>query len=308
VVGVAVLLTCGQRRTENETMPALEVLEQRLLLSGGAAESVQATVQVVQALDLYELLGGGKTLREHLDSTIGQVRGLLAAAQGVLNPWEGALLWSHLQDYVATPQPILVNPSSPSAPGARPVYFVNGIQTTRDEAIADAQGLADQLGRPVALIYNPTTGLPGDAERALGDLLWMPPLPQPDPVVREVAGVLLAAWESGQPVDVVGFSEGAASVNDAVRTLDALGLGVWVYDNVSVVLVAAPLGPFDAAGTAHFERLDNVGDPVVELLGDRRLSLLAKLAPPATTLSGLLDVHYFLDSYVGQVVGALGSG
>jgi hypothetical protein len=285
-------------------MPALEILEDRLLLSANAMEPMQGSSQLAQALDVYELLGGGKTLREEIDTAVGQVRGLLSAVQGVLNPGESALMWSHLQDFVATPQPITVNPSYPVPPGTRPVYFVNGILTTRDEAIAEAQGLANQLGRPVALIYNPTTGVVGDVERTVGDLVWFPPLPQPDLTVRELTGVLVAAWESGQPVDIVGYSEGAAIANDAVRTMYALGLGSWVFDNVAAVLVGAPLGPFEAAGTAHFQRLDNVGDPVVEFLGDRRLSVLAKLEPPASTLAGLIDLHSFLGSYVSQIAAA----
>jgi hypothetical protein len=264
-------------------------------------QSFQASIQLAQALDVYELLGGGKGLREEIDTAAGQIRGLLAAEQGVLNPQVSAVMWSRLEAYVATPQPIMVNPTYPIAQGTRAVYFVNGIQTTQQDAIADAQGLANQLRRPVALIYSPTTGLVGDVVRAAGDLAWFPPLPQPDLAARQLAGVLLTAWATGQPVEIVGFSEGAAIANDAIRTLDALGLGAWVYENVSVILVGAPLSPIEAAGTAHFQRMDNVGDPVVEFLGDRALSLVAKLQPPADSLTGLLALHSFLGSYVSQL-------
>jgi hypothetical protein len=298
--GVDVFRTCCCP-WENATMPVLEQLEERLLLSASSMTSMPASTALAQELDVNALLSGSKVLLEQIDSMAGQVEGLLAAAQGTLTPWESALMSSHLQDYVATPQPILVSPVQPVAPGARPVYFVNGILTTRDEAIADAQGLANQLGRPVTLIYNPTTGALGDLRRTVGDVLWFPPLPQPNVAVQELAGVLLAAWQSGQPVDIVGYSEGAAIANDAVRTMDALGLGSWTYNNVSVVLVGAPLGPFDAAGTAHFQRIDNIGDPVVELFGDLNGSQLGTFLLPASNLMGVLGLHSFLDSYVGQI-------
>jgi hypothetical protein len=293
-------------------MPVLEQLEERMLLAaassappGVVAELVQPDSALNQALDAYELAGGGKGLRQSLDSLAGQVRGWQDEILGVLDPGRSALMWAQLQDYISSPQPILVNPGSAAAPRTPPVYFVNGIRTTHDEAIAEARALADHLGRPVALLYNPTTGLLGDVTRTLSDLVWFPPLPQPDPVARQLAGVLLSAWEAGQPVDVVGYSEGAVIANNALRTLYALELGGWTYSDVALVSVGAPLGPWQAAGTARFERIDNVGDPVAEFLGDRRGSLIAKLAPPADSLRGLLQLHAFLPSYLSQISAAV---
>jgi hypothetical protein len=289
-------------------MPVLERLEERLLLTGASwtplgvlAELRQPGSALNQALDAYELAGGSKVLRQNLDSVAGQLRGWQTGLLGIANPWERALMWANLPDYVASPQPILVQPTLALAPGSQPVYFVNGIQNSPDEAIAEAKALADHLGRPVALLYNATTGVVGDLVRTLGDLTWQPPLPQPDPAARQLAGVLLQAWETGQPVDIVGHSEGAAITNDALRTLYALGLGGWTYQKVAVVAVAAPLGPFQAAGTEHFQRIDNIGDPVVELLGDRRQSVTGKLTLATDSLSQLVQLHEFLPSYLGQI-------
>jgi hypothetical protein len=281
-------------------MLELEQLGERILPSAMPPGPPPALASANQALDVYEAFTGNKALREQLDTEAGQVRGWLAAAQGVLQPARAALMQAFLANYVQAPQPTLVNPSYAIPPGRQTVYYVNGILTTPDEALAEAQALADQLGRPVGLIYNTTEGTAGDVLQTVGDLAWFPPLPQPDPTARELAGLLLSAHQAGQTVDLVAYSRGAATANDALLAVSALGLGPWAYANVAVVSVAAPLGPFQADGTAHFQRLDNIGDPVVEFLGDRRGSLLAKLDPTLYDLPVSVEDHFFAN-YVGQI-------
>jgi hypothetical protein len=259
---------------------------------------------VSRALDSSQLLTGSTSLRENFDIQAGQVRGLLDGAEGLLQPGRRLMMETFLADFASPPQPIPVNPSYPIPPGHQTVYYVNGILTTPGDAVAEAQALADQLGRPVDLLYDPTQGLAGDVLQTLGDLLWSPPLPQPDRTARELAGLLLSARQSGQTVDIVAYSRGAATANDALRAVDALGLGPWAYSHVAEVLVAAPLGPFQAAGTAHLRRIDNTGDPVVEFLGDRRASLLAKLDPATYDPSVSIPRHFFLGNYVNQVTTA----
>jgi hypothetical protein len=262
-------------------------------------------MQADRALDAYELATGDKTLREEFDTAAGQVRGLRDAIDGALHPLVAAFMQATLGDYTSPPKPVLVTPSQAAAPGGEPVYFVNGILTSRTGAIADAQALANQIDRPVELLYNPTHGVVGDVVQTIADLLWFPPLPQPDGTARELTRVLLSAREQGRTVDVVGYSRGAATVNDALRAMDALSLGAWTYNDVAVLLVAAPLGPSQAAGTVRFQRIDNVGDPVVEFLGDRRDSLVGKLDPITFNLPVSISRHFFVPSYVGQITPAL---
>ncbi len=254
-----------------------------------------------RALDAYELLTHNTSLRESLDSLAGQVVGVHEALNGLLHPLTGAIMQSMLGDYSSPARSVLVNPTTATPAGGEPVFYVNGIDTTRAEAVTDAQGLANQLDRPVQLLYNPTHGLVRDIVRVIGDLLWSPPLPQPDHTARELTDVLLSAQQQNQTVDIVAYSGGTVATNDALRTMDALGLGPWTYSHVALICVAAPLGPFQADGTAHFQRIDNIGDPVAEFLGDRRDSLLAKLDPVTYDLPVSLDQHSFLSSYVSQI-------
>lgn len=281
-------------------MPELERLEARTLPSVAPSQPLAAILAFNEALDLYELAGGGKALRQNVQSAADRAAGLGHAIAGALEPAQSALLWAFLGNYVSTPQPILVNPGSQSPVNGQPVYYVNGVGNTQDDAVLEAKALANQLHRPVALIYNPTHGLFDDVLRTTADLLWQPPQPQPDPATRELAGVMLSAWQKGQTVDVVGYSEGAVLVNNALLTMDDLGLGSWAFTHVAVLSVAAPLGSLPADGTAHFQRIDNAGDPIVELFGDRQFSLLGKIDLLFLGRDSI-NLHYFLSGYLGQL-------
>ncbi len=58
------------------------------------------------------------------------------------------------------------------------VYYVNGMDTSKERAEAEARALSKQIGCPVWLIYNDTHGWGSDLVEAAYDRAW-PFLPQP---------------------------------------------------------------------------------------------------------------------------------
>src|SRR5687768_16981038 len=61
----------------------------------------------------------------------------------------------------------------PPPPQPTRTYYVNGIMTGKDEAVAAAELLGEELGREVTLNYNPTEGFGKDVKEAMKNLKQM---------------------------------------------------------------------------------------------------------------------------------------
>ncbi|MEN1678341.1 MAG: PE-PPE domain-containing protein [Planctomycetota bacterium] len=170
----------------------------------------------------------------------------------------------------------LMSPPTPVAiqEGAgTPVYYVNGIFTNKKIATDEAKALAGRLpGRPVWLIYNEGTApsenqqLAGrDIEEAYRDRVWPvyltglltgrsfgaglttalggdSPL-QHNPATRGLAWLMhrQATQSPGEPFAVVGYSQGAMIVRNALFTLAILGHQQYVEQQMAAVLPGLPI-------------------------------------------------------------------
>lgn len=154
-----------------------------------------------------------------------------------------------------------------------PVYYVNGIFTSEAVAKNEAIELAKRLpGRPVSLVYNRGTApsdsrlLAGqDLEEAYRDRVWPvyltglltgrslgaglttalggdSPL-QHNPATRGLAWLMhqQATRSPGEPFAVVGYSQGAMIVRNALFTLAILGHQEFAERQVSAVLPGLPI-------------------------------------------------------------------
>ena len=147
-----------------------------------------------------------------------------------------------------------------------PVYYVNGMWTKRNDVVegadvgaeGEALALAEQLRRPVRLIYN--DGSPGsekDVREAFQDRIWPYKVSaailgmsdevfvgdegkvklQHNPVTSQVAHLL---YHSDDPIDVVGYSQGSLIIKNACFTLQLLGSEKKVEKQVRLVVAGPP--------------------------------------------------------------------
>jgi len=173
----------------------------------------------------------------------------------------------------------------------RPVYFINGIWTTEEKARETAKKLADQVERPVHLIYNPSsfnppdhrTGTPGifdDIAEAACDRIWplvtctmQPALfgllgvehVQANVTTRQVTHVLYHAEE---PVSVVSHSQGCIIVRNACFALFLLRNGRKLPPDFAWVATGSPLNDREIwPKPCHYRPIRDPNDPVVKFLG-----------------------------------------
>jgi hypothetical protein len=134
--------------------------------------------------------------------------------------------------------------------GLEPVYFVNGVLTTRAGVEKDVRVLSAVLQRPVYAIYNPTDAplapavqgaaigvyfggpigmtvgwLAGavagrDVLECLMDTIWTPPLPQHSPAARQVAHLI---YNARRPISIVTHSQGCIQTLNGALTVSAYG-------------------------------------------------------------------------------------
>ena len=231
----------------------------------------------------------------------GVVSGGAKHAEGVLSRWgkgkAGAFskyLKGRRDDlFMQQPHITVVNPGHYTGD---PVYYINGVFTTRKVAVRQAEALSctKNLRRPVYLIFNRTiqegsTGTPGcvdDISEAVYDKLWPekivgldlqsllpalmlpnPPFIQLDPTTREVTWVL---FHSQGPVSIVSQSQGCLQVRNAILAAALLGRESYIRQEVAWVATGNPLNDAEIWPIpAKYHYMINAMDPVSTFVGVR---------------------------------------
>ena len=142
-------------------------------------------------------------VNDRIDSARDGLNDIGQIAEATWDTWNGDIrgaMERNLDRYVSGWNPDRVNPGHYAG---TPVYYVNGVRTTHEEAITDAEALSHRLQRPILLIHNPTAGAAGDFDQALEDRLWRPPFPQRNGTTRAIAGLFLDAARNNQPLSIV---------------------------------------------------------------------------------------------------------
>ncbi|QDU88450.1 hypothetical protein Pla175_18280 [Pirellulimonas nuda] len=230
--------------------------------------------------------GDRQKLAGYADALVAKLRPLIAT------PLVGDQVAQQLMEDVP---PELVH----QAPG-EPVYFVNGMFTSHEVARQEARDLAKRLGggRPVYLFYNAGTDPRVDPKLAAADLdetykdrVWPVYLHglmtggsykaaaekmffgvsvlQHNPTTRQVAHFLYHHPESC--VSIVGYSQGAMIVRNALYTLALLGKEKFVNEHVAFVAPGLPLADREVWPVPKkFTALADPKDPIPAIIGLRQ--------------------------------------
>jgi hypothetical protein len=129
---------------------------------------------------------------------------------------------------------------NPGGYSGNPAYLVNGVKTSLEDARDKyAIFLSRLLQRPVRLLYNPTE-LFGvrDFAQCLLDKLWMPPAPQHNQTTKQLTYLL---YHAKGPIALVTHSQGSLITQNALITLDWLGKGAWIRDQLAWLSCGAPI-------------------------------------------------------------------
>lgn len=219
--------------------------------------------------------------------------------------------------WLEEPRLIACNPNKLSR---TPIYFVNGIRNTLQDAKNIANDLSELANRPVELLHNPTalegsTGTPGCGGTdpvGIGDLLeciydrtWNPRvLTQLNPTTRQLAYLLYEHAKQGKPLTLVSHSGGCIISRNAILMVRLLGHSKWIDKNLTWIAAANPLNAnefdfFKPQDKTHFKQINDHNDPVPKVLG------LRKWVPPFSKSN--LGRHDFKENYAERVAKALGS-
>ncbi|WP_417734983.1 hypothetical protein [Rosistilla oblonga] len=182
-----------------------------------------------------------------------------------------------------------------------PIWFVNGITTKRAEAIAMADEIAEQLGRRVHLLHNPTfmeppnhSGLDvegygtDDLSECLHDRLWPATVfnklnrmdaeqlqamrddgqtLQGNPTTRQLAYVLLTARE---PISLITHSQGCIIARNAMYTMAMLGRREQAEQQIAWIAAGIPLNDKELSPLPLQTTILDVGDdPIAKIVGMR---------------------------------------
>lgn len=194
-------------------------------------------------------------------------------------------------------------PGDPPISGS-PVMYINGIATSKEQAIAEATELSSQLGRPVEIIFNRSimediegpieasgilSGLDartgwdttGDVTSGLGFLIdavkvvanrLVPGFAGMDPLTNRVMTRIQERIAEGETdLTIVGYSGGTAHANAALKQLEELGKGD-LLEHVSYYNVGSPLAEIEVSEAVkeklkNFEEIADSHDPIVALGG-----------------------------------------
>jgi len=150
------------------------------------------------------------------------------------------------------------------------VLFINGMATTREEALAEASALAEHLGRPVGLLYNLHTTELSDAAQALRDrtdMIWTLFAPSGDRTVRQLIYFLVNAPGN---ISLVSHSQGSLIVNAALR--QAIRRNPSVEARIRWVGLGSPFVQVEVPYALNKKTfIHHSGDPVTEALGGNAL-------------------------------------
>jgi hypothetical protein len=213
--------------------------------------------------------------------------------------------------------------------GGEPIYYVNGICTTKDRAKDAATDLSDRLQRPVFIIYNPTENLVVDVAEATYDRLWTyailnlleklaeitinvflgrEPKLQQNETTREVSYLLYHAKSS---ISILSHSQGCLIVRNACFTLFLLGQESWVRSKLAWVAAAPPFNDMEVYPSANkHTTLRNAKDPVTQMLAVNSSLNTVKQWTVATTLpysapiaQNVIDIeaHDLIKNYIPHI-------
>lgn len=210
-------------------------------------------------------------------------------------------LWKWITDvslglFMESPRPIKVTVDSQ---GNRltgdPVYYVNGMLTSRSTVLDEARFLAGRLRRPVWVILNPSftdgrsTGTPtcaDDVSEAIYDREWpinfatmnpagiLPALKTPNPpfaqlntTTRQVTHLF---YHSKGNVDIVSHSQGCIQVRNALLAAGSLGKEGNIRNRVAWVATGTPVNDNEVwPRPAKYRYLINATDAVPAIIGMR---------------------------------------
>lgn len=182
-----------------------------------------------------------------------------------------------------------------------PIWFVNGITTKRAEAIAMADSIAEQLGRRVHLLHNPTfmeppntSGLEAegygtdDLSECLHDRLWPATIVnklnkldaaglqqmfdqgqtlQGNPTTRQLAYALLTSRE---PISLITHSQGCIIARNAMFTMAMLGRREQAEKQIAWIAAGIPLSDKELSPLPLQTTILDVGDdPIAKIVGMR---------------------------------------
>jgi hypothetical protein len=265
-----------------------------------AADDAKAQRELLKAgADVLDALIDGKPL----DAVTALIAGAGAQLDRVLRPGIAAAARPILpmnvpqRDRDASMQAPKVTVVNPGNFQGDVVYFVNGIDVTRESALKEAGALAKRIQRPVGLIYNVTDGVPADLTEATYDRTWplvvpvMPRLIQGNSTTRQVAHLI---YHAQKPIAIVSHSQGCIIVRNALLMANTY-TGGKAKDRIIWVATALPLRDEEISPKpARFRGITNRDDTVCQLIGFR-------LEPDKIDWIDACAAHDFATAYLDQV-------
>jgi len=191
------------------------------------------------------------------------------------------------------PNVTVVNPGN--FPGEL-VYFVNGIDVTKESALSQAKALAARVQRPVGLIYNVTNGVAADLTEATYDRTWPLVVPlvgqliQANSTTRQVAHLI---YHANKRISIVSHSQGCIIVRNALLMANTY-TGGKAKDRITWIATALPLRDEEVCPKPdRFRRLVNPDDTLCQLVGLR--------LKPEKLDADACATHDFVTAYVDQI-------
>jgi hypothetical protein len=176
------------------------------------------------------------------------------------------------------------------------VYFVNGVDVTRESALAEAETLAARIQRPVGLIYNVTNGIAVDFTEATYDRTWPFVVPvvghvvQANSTTRQVAHLI---YHADKRISIVSHSQGCIIVRNALLMANTY-TGGKAKDRITWVATALPLRDEEICPKpARFRGLVNPDDTICQFVGLR--------LKPEKLDGDASAAHDFVTAYVDEI-------
>jgi hypothetical protein len=283
----------GQTGDQAKTPGAEQTPEQAAADARDQREFLKAGADVIDALI------AGKPL----DAVTALIAGTGAQLDRLLRPGLAAVARPTLpmeippRDRDASMQAPIVTVVNPGNFQGDVVYFVNGIDVSRELAIKQAEALAARVQRPVGLIYNVTNGLAADLTESTYDRTWPLVVPvlkkliQANSTTRQVAHLI---YHAKKRIAIVSHSQGCIIVRNALLMANTYTQGK-AKDRLIWVATALPLRDEEICPKpARFRGVTNRDDTVCQLIGLR-------LAPDKIDWADACASHDFVTAYLDKI-------
>ncbi len=176
------------------------------------------------------------------------------------------------------------------------VYFVNGVNTTKEAALKEAGALASRIQRPVGLIYNVTNGIATDLTEAIYDRTWPFVVPvvgqliQANSTTRQVAHLI---YHADKPISIVSHSQGCIIVRNALWMANTYTDGK-AKDRVTWIATGLPLRDEEVCPKPdRYRGLVKPDNTVSHLIGLR--------FKPEKLGEDAFEAHDFVKAYVNEI-------